>query len=77
VSLVSLMKASSRFPPLASSSETWTPTRRYGLWHDRAVFHFLVEEFGRHVYRHQLDAAIGAGGFVIVGTFASDGPLRC
>ena len=22
----------------------WEPDRRYELWHDRAVFHFLVEE---------------------------------
>ena len=21
----------------------WTPRRTYGLWHDRAFFHFLVE----------------------------------
>jgi len=25
----------------------WRPTRRYGLWHDRVVFHFLVDAADR------------------------------
>ena len=29
---------------------SWSPTRRWGLWHDRAVFHFLTDAAQRHAY---------------------------
>src|SRR3546814_10362505 len=28
----------------------WSPPRQYDVWHDRAVFHFLVEPAGRTAY---------------------------
>jgi hypothetical protein len=28
----------------------WNPSRRYGLWHDRGVFHFFVDEADRIRY---------------------------
>ena len=56
---------------------SWKPSRRYDLWHDRAVFHFLVEEHDRQLYRVLLNEALAQGGAVIVGAFASDGPTRC
>jgi hypothetical protein len=55
----------------------WAPDRQYGLWHDRAVFHFLVDEDGRQLYRQLMTKALGAGGAFIIGTFADDGPERC
>ncbi|MFL6115216.1 MAG: class I SAM-dependent methyltransferase [Catenulispora sp.] len=55
----------------------WTPTRRYALWHDRAVFHFLTEPADRDRYRQVLDAALDDGGHVAIGTFAADGPSQC
>jgi Methyltransferase domain len=56
---------------------TWQPERRYGLWHDRAVFHFLTQPDERVQYRHTLHQAIGPGGAVIMATFATDGPESC
>jgi SAM-dependent methyltransferase len=56
---------------------TWRPPRRYALWHDRAVLHFLTEEDGRAAYRRALQAATGPGSIVILSTFAPDGPERC
>jgi rhodanese-related sulfurtransferase/SAM-dependent methyltransferase len=56
---------------------TWRPPRRYGLWHDRALFHFLVGAPERAAYRAVLHAALGPGGHVVVGTFAADGPEMC
>jgi len=35
----------------------WQPDRRYDLWHDRAVFHFLVGETDRRRYLKRLHAA--------------------
>jgi rhodanese-related sulfurtransferase/SAM-dependent methyltransferase len=56
---------------------TWRPPRRYGLWHDRAVFHFLVTPDQRAAYLAGLHAALEPGGSVIVATFADDGPEMC
>ena len=55
----------------------WEPDRRYDLWHDRAVFHFLVEERDRDRYSATLSDALAPGGNVIVATFADDGPEMC
>lgn len=55
----------------------WTPQRKYDVWHDRAVFHFLTEEPDRAAYRAALKAGTSAGSVVILGTFALDGPERC
>ena len=55
----------------------WRPPRSYGLWHDRAVFHFLFEEQARAAYRRTLAAALAPGGHAVIATFAEDGPERC
>ena len=55
----------------------WQPARRYGLWHDRAVFHFLVEQADRRRYLRTLHAALDPGGLVLLATFAPDGPNEC
>lgn len=55
----------------------WRPARRYALWHDRAVFHFLVDDADRARYLEVLFAGIEPGGGVVLATFADDGPERC
>lgn len=55
----------------------WRPSRRYGLWHDRAVYHFLATDEDRETYARTLVKAVLPGGFVILGTFAPDGPPTC
>ena len=49
----------------------------YRIWHDRAVFHFLVEKNDRLRYLNQLKGALEAGGRAIIATFAPDGPEAC
>lgn len=56
---------------------TWTPGRRYDIWHDRAAFHFLTEPQDRNAYIDRLRSAVAPGGQVIIGTFALDGPQKC
>jgi RimJ/RimL family protein N-acetyltransferase len=56
---------------------SWSPPRRYDLWHDRAVFHFFVDPRERERYAEILRSAISAGGMAIIGAFAADGPERC
>ena len=55
----------------------WEPIRRYGLWHDRALFHFLVDDARRQRYVDVLGRTLAPKGAVIVGTFAADGPESC
>ena len=49
----------------------------YGLWHDRAAFHFLTDPADRARYREKLEAGLRPGGYAIVATFAADGPQQC
>ena len=51
--------------------------RRYALWHDRAVFHFLTEPDEREDYRASLERSLQPGGWVVVATFGPDGPTTC
>ncbi len=53
------------------------PSRKWDLWHDRAVFHFLTEAGDRAAYRQTLKRAVDPGGRVILATFGPDGPTRC
>jgi hypothetical protein len=56
---------------------SWSPARRYGLWHDRGVFHFLTEKDDQRVYLETLTSGLVSGGFVVMGAFAEDGPEHC
>jgi len=49
----------------------------YALWHDRAVFHFLVDAGLRARYVERCARAVRAGGHAVIATFAPDGPERC
>jgi len=62
---------------LAADVTTWTPAGKFDIWHDRAVFHFLVGAEQRQSYVAAMSAALQQGGQAILGTFASDGPERC
>lgn len=53
------------------------PTQAYDLWHDRAVFHFLVPLPARAAYRQAVQRALRPGGHLIIATFDLDGPPRC
>jgi SAM-dependent methyltransferase len=53
------------------------PRRRYALWHDRAVFHFLVRPEDARQYVRVLVAALAQAGHVILATFGPEGPARC
>ena len=53
------------------------PSRKWDLWHDRAVFHFLTGSTDRAAYRQTLNRAVNPGGQVILATFGPQGPTRC
>ena len=51
--------------------------RTFDVWHDRAVFHFLVDADDRRRYLATLAAALAVGGHVVLSTFGPDGPEMC
>ena len=55
----------------------WAPQRRYDVWHDRAVLHFLTVDADRAAYLAALKQGLKPGGIVIIGSFALDGPEKC
>jgi hypothetical protein len=53
------------------------PTRRYTLWHDRALFHFLVEPEDRKRYIRAVRDGLHSEGHLIIATFGPAGPQLC
>ncbi len=62
---------------LAADITRMGPQGPFKLWHDRAVFHFLIDADERARYVDALTAAVPPGGAAIMATFAEDGPERC
>src|SRR5512135_678648 len=56
---------------------SWQPERTYHVWHDRAVFHFLVQPDERQRYIATARRAVSMGGAVVIAAFAVDGPMQC
>jgi len=59
------------------ATEVELPEARYDIWHDRAVFHFLTDPVKRAAYVRRVARCVRLGGYVIVGTFGPEGPLKC
>jgi SAM-dependent methyltransferase len=53
------------------------PPAAFGVWHDRAAFHFLTDVRDRKQYVVQTMRGVAPGGYLIVAAFADDGPIRC
>jgi len=49
----------------------------FDLWHDRAVFHFLTDTADRRAYVDLAARTVREGGFLLVATFAINGPNKC
>jgi hypothetical protein len=68
---------SARVTWLEQDVRSWSPARAYGLWHDRAAFHFLVDAADRARYLAVLARAVLPAGAVVLATFAPSGPSTC
>ncbi|HQU25722.1 MAG TPA: class I SAM-dependent methyltransferase [Acidimicrobiales bacterium] len=69
--------AADRVTWVCADVTAWRPERTYALWHDRAVFHFLIEPAARGAYRDRLERATASGSYAVLATFAPDGPDTC
>jgi ubiquinone/menaquinone biosynthesis C-methylase UbiE len=62
---------------IVSDITEFHPTTSYDLWHDRATFHFLTAESHIVQYLATAQQAVKEGGYLIVGTFSTQGPPKC
>jgi hypothetical protein len=82
ISRAALRRAQARLPDApvrwieADVAGDWTPPR-VDFWHDRAVFHFLVDGADRRRYVEHLASAVKPDGQVVIATFALEGPSMC
>lgn len=62
---------------ICQDASRFDPSKTYGLWHDRAAFHFLNTPEERSGYRDALIKAVQPGGWVVLATFSKNGPEKC
>ena len=62
---------------IVSDIRDFAPPRQYTVWHDRAVFHFLVDETDRHRYATRVASSLAPGGIAVIGGFSPGGPKQC
>jgi SAM-dependent methyltransferase len=85
ISKAALARAQNRIAPSIQAEIDWRvgdilagpELPRCDVWHDRAVFHFLVEPDDQVRYVTCAALTVTQHGILIVGTFASDGPEKC
>lgn len=54
---------------------TFQPNKKYSLWHDRAVFHFLTQKEDINTYTNMVSTAVDQ--YLLMSTFSKEGPLKC
>ena len=69
--------SASRVNWICDDIRTFRSAKKYSLWHDRAVFHFMTSEDDRRRYLASLHACLDEDGVAVIGTFAVNGPERC
>ena len=74
---VRLGPLSRRVTWIVADITTFVPERRYVLWHDRAVFHFLLRPEEQRRYLAALRKGLAPHGHVVLATFGPEGPERC
>ncbi len=53
------------------------PSRQFTIWHDRAVFHFLLRKKERVAYFEKVMQSLLTGGTAIISTFRVGGQTQC
>lgn len=70
-----LGKNASKIKWIVCDINTFSPTRTYDIWHDRAAFHFLTQPKDIERYITLINSYVSS--FFIIGTFSKNGPLKC
>ncbi|MGH2838410.1 MAG: class I SAM-dependent methyltransferase [Thermoleophilaceae bacterium] len=51
--------------------------RRFAVWHDRALFHFMTSQEERDAYLATMERSLQLEGHAVIATFGPEGPTRC
>ena len=62
---------------IVSDVAAYEPSQPWDVWHDRAVFHFLVNRGDQEAYVRTLQRSLVPFGIVVIATFGLDGPKKC
>lgn len=62
---------------IVSDITDFQPSVKFDFWHDRAAFHFLTSEDKVSKYVSITENSINDMGYLILGTFSENGPLKC
>ena len=54
---------------------SFKPQKKYSLWHDRAVFHFLTKTDDIMTYAETVATSVDQ--YLLMSTFSKQGPLKC
>ena len=58
-----------------SDITNFLPEKKYDVWHDRAVFHFLTEQKDIAKYKKLVNKSIND--YFVLATFSDEGPNKC
>lgn len=62
---------------VCSDIRNFNTKEKYDLWHDRACFHFLIDNADIQVYLSKVNRFIAEKGTLVLGTFSKTGPEKC
>lgn len=62
---------------IVADAVNFKPTEKYDFWHDRATFHFLIQEEEIEDYLSSVRKSLKHSGVVVIGTFSEQGPKKC
>lgn len=62
---------------IVTDATTFKPTEKYDFWHDRATFHFLINEQEISDYIETAQQNINPTGVLVIGTFSEQGAKKC
>ena len=72
---VRLGKRAEQVQWIVSDIVEFNPDQTYDIWHDRAVFHFLIEDADIQSYVDLVGRVVNQN--MVIGTFSKSGPLKC
>ena len=62
---------------IVADASSFKPEEKYDLWHDRAAFHFLTDEYEIMNYINTVQNSMSENGVLVIGTFSEQGPKKC
>jgi SAM-dependent methyltransferase len=74
---VRLGKGASKVTWINTDILHFEPMQKFHVWHDRAAFHFLLDQKEIEKYVQIANASISDGGWMLIGTFSDEGPTQC